>query len=144
MTSDITRHSVLTGQTSYMVDGALVSSFPVQIFDRTDGRPGRWPTFRVALTSALEPRRPAPELQSHLDVVRALVHTALHGRANTERQDPDVATRTVCIDTRYVSATDFALDRDVRQRLFDDGYAAATAFLERMAVASRTLESKAP
>ena len=30
--------------TAWMVDGGLLSNFPVDVFDRSDGRPPRWPT----------------------------------------------------------------------------------------------------
>jgi NTE family protein len=34
-----------------LVDGALVSSYPTALFDRTDAAPPRWPTFGVRLVS---------------------------------------------------------------------------------------------
>jgi len=123
--------SQITGQDSLLVDGGLVSGFPVQIFDRTDGLPPRWPTFRVALTTALAPSQRGPELSGHLDLIRAIVQTGLHGRVNAERGVPAVMSRTVCVDTSYVSVTDFSIDRAMRQRLFDDGYRATETFLER-------------
>lgn len=124
--------SLLTGQESYMVDGGLVSGFPVSIFDRTDGRPPRWPTFRVSLNTALPPTQRAPELSGAMDMVRAVVHTGLHGRVNAERGEPAVASRTVSVGTAYVGTTDFSIDRATRRRLFDDGYAAAREFLARV------------
>jgi NTE family protein len=124
--------SKITAQDSLMVDGGLVSGFPVQIFDRTDGLPPRWPTFRVALNTALAPEQRAPEVSSRLDLIRAIVHTGLHGRVNAERGDPEVMQRTVSVGTAYVDATDFSIDRSIRQRLYADGHGAAEAFLERM------------
>ena len=32
-------------ETSFMVDGGMLSNFPIAVFDRTDGRTPRWPTF---------------------------------------------------------------------------------------------------
>ena len=122
--------SAITGQDLLMVDGGLVSGFPVNIFDRTDGRPSRWPTIRVALTTALAPSERGPELDGHLDVIRAMVHTGLHGRVNADRDDPTVMSRTIAIDTSYVDFTDFSINRTTRQRLFDDGYQAAQSFLK--------------
>ena len=34
---------------STLVDGGLVSNYPISMFDRTDGRPARWPTIGVRL-----------------------------------------------------------------------------------------------
>lgn len=127
--------STITGQESLMMDGGLVSGFPVQIFDRTDKRPPRWPTFRVALHTAVPAMHRVPEVSSRLDLIRAIVHTGLHGRANAECDDPEVMSRTVSIGTGYVDTTDFDIDQGTRQRLFDDGYAATQAFLERMGTA---------
>src|SRR5437879_9929986 len=36
---------------SYMVDGGMLSNFPIDVFDRTDGRPPRWPTFGIKLSA---------------------------------------------------------------------------------------------
>jgi NTE family protein len=127
--------STITGQESLMMDGGLVSGFPVQIFDRTDGRPARWPTFRVALNTALPPAERAPEVLSRFDVLRAIVHTGLHGRTNAERGDSEIMSRVVSVDTAYVAMTDFSIDRATRQRLFDDGHEAGEAFLENLAAA---------
>ena len=86
--------------------------------------------FRVALSTALAPSQRGAELSGHLDLIRAVVQTGLHGRVNAERGDPAVMSRTVCVDTSYVAVTDFSIDRATRH-VFDDGYRAAQAFLER-------------
>src|SRR6185503_10676636 len=31
------------------VDGGLLSNFPVEVFDRSDGQPARWPTIGIKL-----------------------------------------------------------------------------------------------
>ena len=35
-------------QQIWLVDGGLLSNFPVEIFDREQGNPPRWPTFALA------------------------------------------------------------------------------------------------
>ena len=40
-----------------MVDGGMLSNFPIEVFDRTDGKPPRWPTFGIKLSA--KPRRPS-------------------------------------------------------------------------------------
>ena len=37
---------------SVMVDGGMLSNFPIDVFDRTDGKPPRWPTFGIKLSAA--------------------------------------------------------------------------------------------
>ena len=36
---------------SYMVDGGMLSNFPIEVFDRTDGERPRWPTFGIKLSA---------------------------------------------------------------------------------------------
>jgi NTE family protein len=132
----VSLRSELTGQVSHMVDGGLTSSFPLHIFDRTDGRPPRWPTVHIGLVTAPRADQPVHELGSRTDFLRAVVHTALHGRINAERTETEIAHRTITIDTSYVSSTDFSIGREMRLRLFDDGYAAARSFLERWDLAA--------
>jgi NTE family protein len=47
------------GESSTLVDGGVVSNYPIDVFDRTDGREPRWPTFGVTLL----PRLPAANIQ---------------------------------------------------------------------------------
>jgi NTE family protein len=47
------------GQSSTLVDGGIVSNYPIDVFDRTDGYEPRWPTFGVTLL----PRLPAANIQ---------------------------------------------------------------------------------
>ena len=44
-----TLRSQLTNQDSVMVDGGVTSTFPADIFDRSDGVPPRWPTFFIGV-----------------------------------------------------------------------------------------------
>ena len=37
------------GRVSTLVDGGVLSNFPIDVFDRVDGREPRWPTFGVTL-----------------------------------------------------------------------------------------------
>ncbi len=41
------------GTSSTLVDGGVLSNFPIDIFDRTEGRRPRWPTFGVKLLPRL-------------------------------------------------------------------------------------------
>ena len=122
--------SALTAQDSYLVDGGLTTTFPVSIFDRTDGHPPRFPTFRIGLATARPPNERATEFSGPRGFLNAVVQTALHGRVNAERDEPAIATHTIAIDTSYVGTTDFTIDVPTRQRLFDGGYAAAQKFLD--------------
>ena len=47
------------GRMSTLVDGGVLSNFPIDAFDRVDGGTGRWPTFGVKLLPAPARRRGA-------------------------------------------------------------------------------------
>jgi len=122
-------YSQLSGQDSLMVDGGLNAAFPVDIFDRTDGNPPRWPTFFVSLEAAIAPSQRVSEPSSAVDTIRAVLLTGLNGRDNADLDAPMTARRTVFIDTSYVNATNFSIDRSTRERLYEDGYSATQRFL---------------
>jgi predicted acylesterase/phospholipase RssA len=50
------------------VDGGLLQNFPVTVFDRTAGRPNRWPTFGIKLSS--KPRANIRDVPVHGDLAR--------------------------------------------------------------------------
>ena len=49
-------HKDPDGEQHVIVDGGMLSNFPVWLFDRRDGEP-RWPTFGLLLVEP-EPRKP--------------------------------------------------------------------------------------
>ena len=128
--------SRITDQDSLIVDGGVTDSFPIHIFDRTDGQPPRWPTFYIGLSAEVPPDRRLPEPSGIGDFVRALVLTGMDGRDNVELEVPPAAQRAVHIDTSYVDPLDFGIDRATRQRLYDDGFAAVERFLQTFSFAS--------
>ena len=126
-----------TGEEHLVVDGGILSNFPVWLFDRA-GVP-RWPTFGLRLIDPeprvpLAERLPTPEphrgrLASDFDYLMSLVHTMLeaHDRMYIERAD---YARTIAIPTLGVHATQFDLLRDRALELHDVGRVAAHRFLE--------------
>lgn len=111
------------------VDGGLLQNFPVTVFDRTDGRPNRWPTFGIKLSS--RPRLNTPDVPVHGDLreVLAIAHTAMGEWNRYPLADEGVAARTVFVDTMGISSTDFGLSSDQRDQLFTHGQTAAQRFL---------------
>lgn len=118
------------GIESHLVDGALVSDFPIGVFDRGDGRAPRWPTFGVKLSR----RRAEATLAHAIDGVRsfatALFETAVGGNDQAHLADPCVASRTIFVDNLGIPATNFDLGPEQRAALFASGHEAATRFLE--------------
>jgi NTE family protein len=110
------------------VDGGLLSNFPVEVFDRSDGEPSRWPTIGVKLSAA----SPTPVVNKNpggaLSEAIACVRTALD---NGDRYyvPPAKAVRTIFVDSFGLAATDFHLSTADQERLFASGTSAAKAYL---------------
>jgi NTE family protein len=110
------------------VDGGLLQYFPITVFDRTDGRRPRWPTWGVRLTSAPPAAVPDRVVGGPLGEAIGLLETAVGQWNRYALEDEGVDARTVLVDTSGVSATDFEIDAATRKRLYDNGYRAAQAF----------------
>ena len=122
-------------QVSTLVDGGVLSNFPVAVFDRTDGRPPRWPTFGVRLLPDLPaglgdlvpfyglPMFPAVRL------LEQVVATTLVGRDQTHLERPGVRERTMTVDTKGTAITDFGIGLVERRQLIERGGQTAREFL---------------
>lgn len=118
----------LAGRT--LVDGGLLSNFPVALFDRADGVRPRWPTYGVKL-SARPGERPGTIAATGNPVTYtlAVVETLLAAQDASYVDQPCVQRRTVFVDTGDTSAVDFDLDAVRRGSLRERGAAAAERFL---------------
>lgn len=128
-----------TGHEHTIVDGGLLSNYPVWLFDVPGGEEPRWPTFGMLLVapSQRQPLLPGPEPEdaederlSLIGYVGAIAHTATeaHDRLYVERAE---YARTIPIPTLGVGTTQFDIGRhgDLARRLFDSGREAAARFL---------------
>jgi NTE family protein len=125
-----------TGEDHVIVDGGMLSNFPVWLFDRHEGEP-RWPTFGLLLVEP-EPRKPighrldGDELDakrgSLLDYVKSLAQTMMeaHDRLYVEQA---TYARTIAIPTLGVGTTEFTITPDRVRELYDSGFGAASEFL---------------
>jgi NTE family protein len=123
--------------TSTIVDGGVLSNFPIEIFDRTDGRPSRWPTFGIRLIPDLPaglgeivPVLGLPAFPT-FRLLQQVVATALVGRDQTHLDRPGVRDRTMTLDTRGTDITEFRIGPAEREALLERGQQAARSFLER-------------
>jgi NTE family protein len=121
---------------SLMVDGGMLSNFPIEVFDRTDGKPPRWPTFGIKLSARPGAMR-APKFKTAntLDFAKAMLGTMTSFHDQMHIDDPAVLARTMFVDTEGVRATDFDINRPTQDRLYESGRQAATKFLERWSFA---------
>ena len=134
-----TLRNPVTGDEATIVDGGVLSNFAIEIFDRTDGREPRWPTFGVRLLPDLPaglgdlvpffglPMFPAVRL------LEQVVATALVGRDQTHLERPGVRERTMTVDTRGTAITEFGIGPVERHELIDRGEVTAREFLRERA-----------
>lgn len=125
-----------TGRESTLVDGGLLSNYPIDSLDRCDGKQPRWPTLGVTLL---------PDLPEHNDkVIPALaplrlfggpslledvITTILVGRDQAYLNLPWVSARTIRVDSTKVGVLDFDIKQRQIDALYNEGYDAATTFL---------------
>lgn len=120
-----------TGQGSYIVDGGLLSNFPVWLFD-SDGEP-QWPTFgfRLVEGDVRSPRHQVRhDIRGPISLLTAMFFTAMEAHDARYIQDQDIV-RTICIPTLGISSIDFDLSPPDKQRLYLAGRTAATEFFQR-------------
>jgi NTE family protein len=119
----------LDGGTAWLVDGGMLSNFPIDVFDRTDGEEPRWPTFGIKLSARAAATR-ANDVNGIVGLSKAMLSTmtGFYDRIHIDR--PDTLARTIFVDTFDVRATDFDLSAGSAEQLYQSGQAAAAAFLD--------------
>lgn len=123
--------SEVDGKEHLIVDGGVLSNFPVWIFD-SDGEPP-WPTFGLMLVEP-EPRAEpgadqatAPDT-SFVTYIKDLASTMMEAHDRMYLQN-DTFVRTIPIPTLGVGATEFDLAKEKADALFESGRNAAVDFL---------------
>lgn len=110
---------------SYIVDGGLLSNFPVWLFDVAGSPP--WPTFGFMLG---DPQYGRPQkIRGPIAYSGALISTMLEAHDARYLEAAD-SIRTIRIPTEGVRTTDFDLSKAERQRLFRAGVMAASRFFD--------------
>ncbi|HVB43903.1 MAG TPA: patatin-like phospholipase family protein [Streptosporangiaceae bacterium] len=120
------------GQEHWLVDGGLLSNFPIGLFDSPPGVEPRWPTFGIKLSTKAAAVQAAAANHVHGTVSMSLAMlntlTGFYDRMHIE--DPSVVARTIFVDTGDIMATDFNLTVQQRDFLYASGRAAAVRFLD--------------
>lgn len=124
------------GLTSTLLDGGVLSNFPLDSFDRPDREPPRWPTFGVTLLPNLpagdDKVIPALGPLHYLGgptLLEDLITTMIVGRDQTYLDHPRVSARVIRVESNAVGFLDFHISTKQKEALFERGYAAAKAFL---------------
>ncbi|WP_343571774.1 patatin-like phospholipase family protein [Mycobacterium sp.] len=126
-----------SGMTSTLIDGGMLSNFPIDSFDRRDGKPPRWPTFGVTLLPNLPQGNdkvipalaPVNWLFGGPPLIEALITTMIVGRDQAHLSRPWVSSRAIRVDSSSVGFLDFGIKDKQKQELYQNGYNAAIAFL---------------
>jgi NTE family protein len=125
-----------TGLTSTLVDGGILSNFPIDSLDRTDrGRP-RWPSFGVTVLPNLPegndkviPALAPIRLFGPPHLLESVITTVLVGRDQAYLSQPWVDARTIRVDSTDIGFLDFDISDSEIEALYAKGYGAAEKFL---------------
>jgi NTE family protein len=124
------------GTTSTLVDGGVLSNFPIDTFDRPDGKPPRWPTFGITVLprpaegiGAVMPALKSLRVIEQTALLESLLTTILAGHDQTHLNQPWVAARAIAVESTNVGVLDFDIPRGRLEELYDNGYASAQEFL---------------
>jgi NTE family protein len=122
-----------------IVDGGMLSNFPIWLFDAPPGQTPRVPTFGMLLVAPnqedpLVPHPPTATrhgdgLPSPIGYIRALADTMMQAHDRMYVQQADYA-RTITIPTCGVTTTDFDIQPAKVQELLESGRTAVDRFLQ--------------
>lgn len=114
-------------QTYLIVDGGLLSDFPVWLFD-APGLP-EWPTFGFRLSATGDPTMIRHPVAGPLSALAAMFSTAVEAHDARYIKDRDFV-RTIAVNTTEYSSTNFALTQADKDALYEAGCEAAREFLQ--------------
>ncbi|MFC3039042.1 patatin-like phospholipase family protein [Virgibacillus xinjiangensis] len=117
-----------TGQKSIIVDGGLLSNFPLWVFSQ-DGSRNRRPVLGVRLTKSMEKFGKPRDINNAFDMFHALFLTmkeAHDARYISKSQKSNI----IFIPVGDVDATDFHLSEGTKQALIQTGRDYANTFLQ--------------
>jgi NTE family protein len=128
-----------TNHEHVIVDGGMLSNFPVWLFDSGDDEVPDWPTFGLLLVepdpkTPITERIPEPEHGPHgfkglAALLSSMVHTMMEAHDRLYLEKAQFA-RTISIPTLGVGTTEFGLPPDRAKALYESGRTAAETFLE--------------
>lgn len=118
---------VKTNQVSYIVDGGVLSNFPVWLFD-TEGSVPEWPTFGFKL---VEPESESPhQVRGPVSLLAALFSTMMEAHDARYIKDENFV-RTIPIPTLGIKTTEFDISRERSEALYQSGRKAAEKFFAK-------------
>ncbi|MBA4494956.1 patatin-like phospholipase family protein [Paenactinomyces guangxiensis] len=110
---------------SYIVDGGVLSNFPVWLFDQENPR---WPTFGFRFISRSEQQ--VHQIHGPLSMFLSILYTMMDAHDNRDITEQDQV-RTIRVPTLDVKLTDFSISLEKRKQLFQSGVKAADEFFDK-------------
>ena len=115
---------------STLVDGGVLSNFPIAVFDRTDGAPPRWPTFGVRLSMRRDGRVQHHRGPRHRVAGAVPRRDHARGLRRPAHRRPVRAGGAASSSTpRGISPVDFGITDEQQEQLLLAGHQAAGQFL---------------
>lgn len=111
---------------NFLVDGGLLSNFPIDLFDSTSD----WPTFGLKLTAKEDALANTNPVHNTLDFAGAILSTMISAHDQMHIDDPCTVARTIFIDTFKIQSTNFDITPAQQQQLYASGKKYAAAFLK--------------
>lgn len=113
-----------------LVDGGLLSNFPVNVFDTPKGIEPKWPTFGIKLSAKEKSTLANPRMiTGPLSLASAMYATAVNGHDQRHLDNPATLARTIFVDSEDIQATNFDITAGEQQKLFKNGQKATKKFL---------------
>jgi NTE family protein len=111
---------------SKLVDGAILSNFPIDLFDddAVDG-----PTFGIKLSAKPEANFNFESADNTVDFARAILTTMVNAHDQMHLDDPGTISRTIFVDTAQVKTLDFDITAEQQELLYQNGRIGAEKFL---------------
>ncbi|MEK7153810.1 MAG: patatin-like phospholipase family protein, partial [Patescibacteria group bacterium] len=100
---------------NYLVDGGLLSNFPISLFDATD----EWPTFGIKLSAKADAFTDMNPVTNPIDYSLAIISTAMSAHDQIHIDDPCTQMRTIFVDTFDIKATDFDITKETQAKLYE-------------------------
>jgi NTE family protein len=118
---------------SYLVDGGVISNFPVGIFEVTERHQhDATPTFGIKLSARPEDNmlHKLNDTGNTFSFAFSILSSILNSQDQIHVEDPCTVRRTIFVDTAEIGATEFDLSAREKQFLYESGQTAARKFLK--------------
>ncbi|MBW3568758.1 patatin-like phospholipase family protein [Candidatus Parcubacteria bacterium] len=114
---------------STLVDGGMLSNFPINSFDEPDEAQPDWPTFGIKLAAKENANLVPRKITGPMSLISALLDTAINGHDQRHLNNPDTLARTMFVDVEDIRSINFDITNTQQERLLQNGQEAARKFL---------------